>query len=330
MVTGGTGFVGINVARELLLSGEAVLLLHRSPAGPMAQRYLAGLAAEVRYARVDVTDREALVRVVSPEGIDWIVHAAAVTANTPSLEMESFMHTVDVNIAATLHVLELARAVGARRILHISSASIYPQGGEMGRQLVEETIPRPQGLYAITKYTGELLAIRYAELYGIDLRIARVSSPYGPMERKTGSRSIMSVPYQVVHAALRGEEILAGPELVARDWTYVKDTARALVFLLRSDRLHHQIYNVSCGKAHTLMELLLAVRSSFPDTKWRIVDDPDARRTVAAGASKSRAPLNVTRLVDDEGFRLRFSLQEGVSAYVEWCRNEVRQGVLGS
>jgi len=317
LVTGGAGFVGANVARRLLDHGEFVVLLHRSAVDPAVVRYVGGPSPRLAFVESDVADRDGLGQALLGHSIDRIVHAAAVTANSPQLETAHFLSTVEVNVLSTLHVMELARSLGVRRILHISSATVYGYSASPG-SLSETDATQPVGLYGITKLAAEMLALRFAELHGIDLMVARVSAPYGPLERPTGSRSNMSVPYKVVKAALRSEEILVGSGPTLRDWTYVGDTARALHFLLSSEGLRYRVYNVACGQSHTLEDLLRAVQSALPGTRWRVTEASNRDTTIGAETSVARAPLDVSRLLD-EGFSLRYNLEDGVKAYVDWC-----------
>ncbi|GIT01398.1 MAG: hypothetical protein CM1200mP27_00230 [Chloroflexota bacterium] len=73
--------------------------------------------------------------------------------------------------------------------------------------LNEETPPSPDNLYGITKFSSEMITSRYGELHGLSTVSVRLSTPYGPMERITGHRAVMSVFYDWTGRAVRGESI---------------------------------------------------------------------------------------------------------------------------
>jgi dTDP-L-rhamnose 4-epimerase len=104
----------------------------------------------------------------------------------------------------------------------------------------------------------------------------------------------------------------------ARDWTYIEDTAAALIHLARVPRLRHDLYNVSCGRPVSLWGIAQIIARHVPAT---FVIDEAADAEVSVGPTERRSPLDITRL-RSTGFSPRVTVEEGVARYLEWLRGE--------
>jgi nucleoside-diphosphate-sugar epimerase len=163
LVTGGTGFVGINIVRRRADEGHDVLCVSRRAADPDPVRdaFLAPVRQRVILAAGDVGrpgDLEPLWRRYRPS------HAAHAAAITPTSEMErsSSRSIVAANVTGTVGVLNAAARGGADRIVYVSSAGVYGDTEE-DVAITEETPLNPLGLCAITKEASEKLCARYEE-----------------------------------------------------------------------------------------------------------------------------------------------------------------------
>jgi len=154
---------------------------------------------------------------------------------------------IGTNVIGTINALKAFRASGAKRFVYVSSNAVYGANSLSFPALEEEgTVCDPRSLYAISKLAAELTSLRLADLWKADVRIARLSSVFGPWERDTGVRDTLNPMLQTTLAALRGEEaVLERP--CRRDWIYSRDVATALLELTRSQRLQHSIYNIGPG-----------------------------------------------------------------------------------
>ena len=126
-------------------------------------------------------------------GIDKIIHAAVFTGILPEIERGRSRSIVDINLMGTTNLLELARRQSVDRFVYVSSGSVYGDAPGLEEVLHEDTPPNPRSLYAIGKYTSELLTRRYGELHGFQTASVRLGGPYGPMERVTGHRANQSL-----------------------------------------------------------------------------------------------------------------------------------------
>ena len=318
LITGATGFVISNLTRYLAENGHEVVAADLKEPDEPLRRYLTGLPGAVTFRRVDVADRQAvrgLIREVRPERT---VHGAAITSVPLETEQTRFLETVQVNVMGTLHMLEALREEGTGgRVVVVSSGSIYGPRPDL-RPISEDDPGNPQGLYPISKWAAESFARRYAEVHGLDLGVVRLCSPFGPFERDTGSRPLLSSVQQWATAALRGETVrLLGPADLPRDVAYAPDVGSGIAAVLLAERLPHVVYNVGWGRVATADETLAALTRVIPDMK--VERSPEAQSPWVSTSNVVRGPLANDRL-RALGWSPRYDLDSGLAAYVDWLQ----------
>ena len=309
LVTGATGFVMANLVRHLAEGGHPVVAADLNPPDDRLARFLSGLAGGVEFRRVDVTDAGAVRALVDATRPERTVHGAAITAIPPDTERTRFRSTVEVNVMGTLNALEALRKLPGR-IVVVSSGSVY---GTPDDALSEDSVTAPRGLYPITKFAADALARRFAAIHALDLAVVRLASPFGPFERDTGSRPLLSPIQHWATAALRGEPIrVSGSPEQPRDAAHVADVASGIAAVLLAPRLDHDVYNIGWGCCATAREIL--------DVLARLV--PGARFTFVPGETPpwaTRGPLLCDRL-RALGWRPRYDLESGLAAYLAWLK----------
>jgi len=254
LVTGGTGFVGVNLVKELAQAEHQVVCLDLNGPDQLTHDYLGELSSRVSFVQGDILDRSSLEQLAGSHPIDKIVHAAVYTVNRTELETQRSKDIVDINITGTANLLELARNLRVARFIYVSSGAVYGAAAPGDQTLNEDHAPAPVNLYGITKYASELLTRRYGQLHGLSTASLRLSTPYGPMERVTGHRGVMSVPYHWTGQVVRGETIQAEEPSGGRDYTYVADIANAVRTVLDAPVLPHDLYNITAGIWVTLRD----------------------------------------------------------------------------
>ena len=324
LVTGGTGFVGANIVRQLARAGHEVVSYDVAPASDLVRNFLSQWADSITFVQGDARDREAVEGLAGAHGIDNIIHAVTYTVNQHALEVERARDVVGINVGGLANVLELARLAGVQRLLYVSSGAAYGVAAGTDLTYSEDMPVAPDSMYGITKYAGELITRRYGELYGLSTVSVRLSTPYGPMERVTGHRAVMSALYQWTGQAVRGEPLSVQGESVdprdGRDYTYVTDIARGLQTVLEAPELPHDLYNLTAGVWLTYREILAAVAELEPESGLAPeTGDGDAMDAATASVS-SRGPLSGHRLWHDLGWQPQYDLRAGLTDYLQWRR----------
>ncbi len=320
LVTGGTGSVGINIARRLAQEGHSVLCLSRRGGEPEAARdaFLAPVKDRVSIIAGDVGNADALERLWDQYRPTHVVHAAAVTP-TPEMERAMTRAILSANLMGTVNVLDAAQRGGARRMVYISSAAVYGETAE-GLAITEDVHLNAWGLYGIAKEASEKLCAYYQELHGLPTASLRVGWVYGPMERPMrDSRENMSLVHHCVRLALAGEEIRLVHLDHVRDWIYADDLAGAVSAVLQQTQLSSPVYNCAGTRGYTHRELLDTLQRVIP-LRYRRVDAPEHANVPAALTRRRRGPVSIARLLTTTSYRPGVDLETGLRMYVRWVR----------
>lgn len=317
LVTGGSGVIGLHVARELAGQGHDVVAYSSSGAPPHAELVLGELADRVKFEKGDILDLNRLRQVAEERRVEGIVHTAALTGEA---QARGRPHDVfAVNVSGTSNVLEVARLAKMRRVVYLGSASEYGRRADL-RPIKEEEI-NPEGMYAETKFLAHRLGQRYRHVFGLDVITVRVSSAYGPNTRFNPFRKLVgnTLIAHLCRAAAFGEAaVLEGGGDYPRDWTYAADTAQGICLAYLAKAPRHTEYNIASGRSYTVTEVVAALRRVAPQAKVAVGagswdDDPFQ-------ALNLRGPLDITRATEDLGYARRYELEDALREYIAWWR----------
>ena len=326
LVTGGTGFIGANIVRQLASAGHRVWSLSRQVAGlePAVQRFWAPARTRITAIAGDITDPESVDDAFVRCRPSHVVHAAAFTSGHGA---SAVRETLRVNLSGTINILQAADAHAVSRVLYVSSAAVYGPTPE-GAAIYEDSPLRGTGAYAGTKIAGEEICELYRlELNRFETVIVRLGWTYGPMERPMPeARETMSLVHQVMRMALSGKEIRLAHLDHVRDWASVDDVSRALQSLLTRSELRHHVYNLSGGVGISHRQLLCALAGVVPISFRQV---PEANANVPPSSTQGlRGPMNIGRLVRDTCFAPSTDLGEGLRRYMHWLRYDAKVGEL--
>jgi nucleoside-diphosphate-sugar epimerase len=310
LVTGGTGFVGLNIVERLVERGHDVIAFgHAPPPWPLAEP--ARRRAEIVIG--DVRSLEALAHALGERWPERIVHAAAVTPS-PERERDEPDAIASVNLGGTIAVLQLARRLAVKRMVVMSSGAVYGGiGPEEGRIAAGRTPPKPISLYGITKLAAEQAALHLGALYGIDVRAVRVGPVFGRHEYATGLRDTLSPHWQIVECARARRGVLL-PRACAADWIYARDAAAGIVAVLETEHAAERVFDLGGGRVTDAAMWCEVLMPYFPDLRWRIVGEGDAN--IHYRLPRDRAPLDNAGVTAATGFAPRYDLRAAAADYL--------------
>ena len=314
LVTGGTGFVGSNIVKVLAQQGHDVVSVDIAPPDEMVRRYTSDVADSISWVQGDILNGQTLAEAASGRVIDKIVHAAVYTGTRADVEINDSHRIVDINTRGTLNLLDLARQLAVKRFVYVSSGGVYAGKRPANEPLREDMALFPINLYDITKYACEMLTERYGNLHDFETASVRLSAPYGPMERVTGHRAVMSQVYEWTGKTMRGEPIDFSRDTPDRDFTYVVDTASAIAAVLDAPSLKHQVYNIARGRKVPIDEMIEAMERVWPSVTFT---GDRAAAEQAPQPKFGRGPMDVSRL-SDLGFVAEHDIETGLRKYMAW------------
>jgi nucleoside-diphosphate-sugar epimerase len=324
LITGGSGFVGLNIAAALLAANAHVVLYGPDRPPAATERYLHGLSGSLAIEIGDVRDGARLVQAIRGHQVTSLVHGAAITAG---LERETHQARLiaDVNLGGTIEVLEAALACGITRVVQLGTGAVHG-AVDPAVVLIDEGLPAlPVSLYGITKYAAERTALRYRDSRGLDVVVARLGVVFGRWEYDTGVRDSLSLPLQLQKMAEAGEvaRFRAG---LPEDWVYATDIANAVVALLRAVSLRHGVYQIATGGRWSIAAWCDRLKQVFPAFDYLITDD-ETVLNVGITSPAGRPPFAVSRLQQDTGFSARFGAAESFDDYIRWRREQASTDV---
>ena len=329
LVTGGAGFVGGNVVRDLAESGEEVIATDIVKPDELVLRYWGPLRRRITFVAGDLVQPPCIEALADLTHVTRIVHVAAYTAYG-DIERLNGRRVCEANVNGTLNVLELARRLEARRFVYASTSGLYRGGEPSEAPYTEESMPDvrqwpytdPYGLYAITKLAGEIVARRYGHLHDLEVVAVRMSQCFGPLERVTPYHTRISIPGQWTDWAVRGIEIATGARgtgvadvrKFGDDNVYVCDTAAAIRAILEAEAPAYDLYNVSSGRPLEREDLVAAIRRAVPDARVADVASDDL------APSAGRTVLDHSRIRGDLAWSPAHDLDAAIAAFMAWRR----------
>jgi dTDP-glucose 4,6-dehydratase len=307
-VTGGAGFIGSQFVRDwvgLHPDQPLVNFDKLTYAGNLDNLAEVATSASYRFVRGDICDAGA-VAAAMPDGCDAVVHFAAESHVDRSIL--SAAEFVTTNVLGTQVLLDVARAKGVKRFLHISTDEV---GGsiEPERWFAEDSPLAPSSPYAASKAAAEHLVRAAAHTFGMDAVITRTSNNYGPYQFPE-----KLIPLALANALEDRPIPVYGDGMQVRDWIHVADNCEALRRVLESGK-PGETYHI--GGLHPLPNLellrrLLAVLGKSDSLLTHVKDRLGHDRRYAVDCSKIQREL---------GWRPSISLDEGLRATVAWYRD---------
>jgi UDP-glucose 4-epimerase len=299
IVTGGTGFVGANLARRLLADGHEVHLLLRPGWQPWR---IEGIRADVQLHELRIEDPDAVKGTVARIRPEWVFHLAAHGAYSWQTDVREMTQT---NLLGTINLVTAGVQAGCAAFVHAGSSSEY---GFKAHAPAETEALEPNSAYAVTKAAATMYCRFLAQSRVARVTTLRLYSVYGPYE---DPRRL--VPALIVQGLRGGWPALADPR-TARDYVYIDDVVTA--FLAAADHLRENagaVYNVGTGRQVSLREAVEAVRGSLAVTAephWGSM--PSRSWDTACWVADSR-------LIQRElGWTPRHSFEEGLRKAIEW------------
>lgn len=313
LITGGSGFVGLNITEALLAAGHAVVTVDRGE--PPARALAAFAPAGARYLNVaaDVRDAARLLAICREQRPDGMVIGAALTADA-ARERADAAGILAINTGGAVNALEAALAAGVKRVVYLSSSTVYGEHGFTDDALDEvRDTALPDSLYSITKYASERIVLRYRALHGLSAVCLRLSAAHGPWEHDTGARDTLSPLYQATLAAREGREaVLARPGV--RDWVYSRDVGQAVAAALTAAEPPPGPFNVTPGSTFSVADWCQLLAMRHANFRWRIGPEP----TIDYHVPRERSPMSATRILKGLGWRAQFDLEHAFADSMSW------------
>jgi GDP-4-dehydro-6-deoxy-D-mannose reductase len=305
-ITGITGMVGSEFERVYEASGAEVFGIARSSAASRMN-----VIQDKRIIRCDITDRDALEKVISCVRPDLIIHMAAQAFNGMSWNCEYLTH--ETNYIGTLNVLKCALKNGGNtRVLLACSSAEYGDFDPAECPLIEERALRPVTPYGVSKVGTEMLGLQYHANFGLPVYFPRMFIHVGTGHPPATAIQNFARQIALIAKGLAEPVLYVGNLMTARDFIDVRDGVAAMMLLLERGT-PGQAVNICTGKAYKIDEILrMLIEISGVDVQ--IVEDKSLLR-----ASDEPLLLGNNQKIKDLGFIQKYTMFDTLRAvYQDW------------
>jgi UDP-N-acetylglucosamine/UDP-N-acetyl-alpha-D-glucosaminouronate 4-epimerase len=309
LVTGGGGFIGSALVRELLRRGGKVRVVDNFQTG--RRQNLAEIIEQIDLREIDITDLNRLRPAF--EGVDYVLHLAAL-ASVPLSVLDPIASN-RVNVEGTLNVLWAARDAAVRRVVCAASSAVYGDTPTLPKQ--EDLSPVPISPYGVTKLAGELYARVFTTVYGLETVSLRFFNVFGP--RQDPGSPYSGVLSLFITALLEGRRpTIFGDGEQSRDFTYVDNAVAALLLACTAAEAAGNVFNIATGQRYSLNRVFASLRGIVGGKIEPIYGQARPGDILHSQADISRARRAL-------GYEPKVLLEEGLSRTVAWYR-ENRKG----
>ena len=302
-MTGGAGFIGSHLARELANLGEVTVLDDLS-AGKTERIQDLLDQGRVQFVRGNILHRNLVLDAC--RGVDCVFHLAADVSVGRSLERPLEVH--EVNATGTLSVLFSAREAGVKKVIFSSSAAVY--GDSPVSPKAESMCPGPLSPCAASKLAGEYYCEVYRRSYGLPTASLRYFNVYGPAQDPRGEYAAV-IPSFIVNVLRRRPPVIFGDGNQTRDFVSVQDVVRANILAMQRDAVG--TFNIATGDGVSVRDLARVIGEIGGMSRQPVFEKPrpgDIRESVA----------DISRAWDVMGYRPRVHLVDGLRETMEWFR----------
>lgn len=304
LVTGGTGFIGLPILRNLTDEGEKPVVYDLMP----NLNQIEDISRKIEVVRGNILDLPHLMRTIKEYDVDKVIHLVyfgdAASRKHPYGAVEN-------SLLGTTNMFEAARILDLEKVVWASSGAVYGPAAYYGGKNVamdEEKPTKPNGMYGACKVFNEFTGQFYCSEYGLDIIALRLTSVYG-----AGRHHSAYYTGEIIEDPARGKRVrvpLSSAE--EHDFVYVKDVASAFMLALRAKRPEHNIFNVS-GGTYTLQDIADCVKEILPGAVIEFEDRPLVGRV---------SRFSIDRARKDLGFERQYSLKTGIRDMIQIVKSK--------
>ncbi len=304
LVTGGAGFIGSHIVDRLLDEELKVRVLDNLSTGEKKNLAQHKNKKSFQFIEGDIRNFDLVKKAV--EGVDAVIHEAALVSVTRSIENPLLSN--EINVTGTVNLLKACTDAHVKRFVLASSCAVYGDTKTLPNH--ENLAPKPLAPYAADKLAAENYAKIFHEVYGLETVSLRYFNVYGPRQKYGPYSGVISI---FINRLLKNEPpIICGDGKQTRDFINIKDVVKANMLALSKQKAAGEVFNISTGETTTLNKLAETIQKIMDKTDLKPVHAeprPGDIKHSYGDINKAKRNLEYTPKVQ---------LEEGLSELVEW------------
>jgi UDP-glucose 4-epimerase len=307
LVTGGAGFIGSNICRQLVCQSCFVRVVDSLLTGKKGN--LADLIDKIEFIQADMGDEK--VARAAMKDIDVVLHQGALPSVPRSVDDPAAAHRH--NVDATFTLLLAARDAGVKRFVYASSSAAYGDTPTLPK--VETMPPQPMSPYAVGKLVGEYYAKVFYEVYGLETISLRYFNVFGPYQDPT-SQYAAAIPAFVMAILKEKPPTIYGDGRQSRDFTYVDNVVEANLLAARARHTKGEVVNIACGEAITVNAIIEMINGLLGKNIKPIYAAPrpgDIKHSLA----------DITAAKKLLAYKPEVSFKQGLRLAIDWYRENL-------
>ena len=311
LITGGLGFIGSNLAHELVKLGADVALVDcLLPEHGGNQFNIQGIEDKVELTIADIREENSMSSLA--KGKDYIFNLAGQVFHIDSMRYPLF--DLDINCRGYLTLLEACRRNNPdAKIVFAGTRQVY--GKPIYLPLDERHPLQPVDINGIHKLAADWYHILYHDVYGLRTTSLRLTNTYGPRQLVKHNRAGFIGWF--LRQAIDGQEIeVFGDGLQLRDFNFVNDVIDAFLLAGASEETNGQIFNLGGERPYTLLEFTEVLLKVCGSGSYKIIPFPEERRLIDIGSVYS----SYATIKNVLGWSPKISLEEGLRQTVTYLR----------
>jgi nucleoside-diphosphate-sugar epimerase len=307
LVTGGAGFIGSNICKELISQGCFVRVVDNLLTGKKSN--LASIIDEVDFIQADMGDAE--VAQSAMKDIDVVLHQGALPSVPRSVVDPAATHRHCVD--ATFTLLLAARDAGIKRFVYAASSSAYGDTPTLPK--VETMPPMPLSPYAAAKLVGEYYCSVFYQVFGLETISLRYFNVFGP-QQDPKSQYAAAIPAFVTAILKDKPPTIYGDGEQSRDFTYIDNVVDANLLAARAKHTEGEVINIACGQAVTVNAIIALINELLSKDIKPNYTDPrpgDVKHSLADIALAEK-------LI---GYKTKVPFKQGLQLAINWYRENL-------
>ncbi|MED0939801.1 NAD(P)-dependent oxidoreductase [Bacillus mobilis] len=301
LITGGYGFIGSHLVRRLLNLQANIVLLIRTSSNSWR---LNDILKNIETYEIDIRDKKQVQDAIKKVNPDYIFHLAAYGVNSAHTD---YMHAIEANIIGTCNIIQAAKLVNCKKIIHMGSSSEY---GNKMEPIHENMLLTPVDIYGSTKAAATILAHQIASENNINLITLR---PFGIFGEAEEPHKIFSY---IILQVLQNKDVNLTLCNQLRDYCYIENIIDACILAVENTTVQNDIFNIGSGNIYPLkhyVELLFKHLNTNSRPNYGAISSRTNERWIPEA--------DVHKIKESLSWEPRINIEEGIIKTINWYKN---------